>query len=1113
MKKLTRMLLNNWFYFKKQIIEFKSINFITGKNKAGKSTLIDAMQVVLLGEKSGIFNKAAANKSDRKLDGYLWADDGSGASPRKGKSFETYLAMEFYDDIKISFFTIGIVFECDAGGAYNFRYFIFDGQIPENLFYENGDTMDIKKLRNFLNENYKNVKLFETDRAYKKEIITRFNVHTEKYFSMIKKGVAFDPINDIPKFITESICDIDVKIDTAEMQGNVRDYQHQLKLAEDIEKKIKLLNAVHDAYLSMLQALSTVKIQDYIVARAGYEANNEKLNSLYADLNKNKKEIVALNQAILQSDKEIQELEDRINDLYIALSQDDAYKNVSRLEQEIKSRREKIDEINNDLNKLLRTIKFFVSELSLGIENIEKYLINNSDLITEINQLKNKLAHLNSLTVEELKLKDKEFWSVYGQALHDFKQIIEQTKFIEEQKLNSLSERKTEITSEISQLKSGQKPYDRGLIAFKCDLEEAYLRQTGQPLNAEIFADLIEMVDESWHNAVEGYLGNRRYHLIVEPEKYYAVSKIFKQIRKNSNYPLHLIGIADIGKIKEKEHLELFPDCLAEKVTAQNANARIYIKYLMGRVVCCENLDDLRKNRSSIMKEGMLYQAYVQSQIPEERWRNPCIGKKSLEILLRNREEELQNIDNLLLQYTPYVKALKDYAKKDEFLSKREIDEQIIPCIEKSKLIPQFEDEITKLNRELGSMDLTYSISLKRQIDELKKLKKAEIGKQDGDKDKRSKLEQKNEGIVREASELENNLEGYFEKLRFAEMEVTSLDEAKIRYDKEFERLKSHFSILNNFENSFAQQKINLQNKKDKLFEKRSNYKTTYPECGLEIRKLSNEDYDELLDDLSDIQLPQRKSQIELAKKGAMEQFQNDFINILYDKITAVEYQVGELNRALKKGKFGKDSYRFTVDPNPDYLKYYNMIVDLGSQHGNALLAYAEQEKYSDTIAELFSYIIGDDEQMNAQKQTELELNIQRYTDYRTYLKFDLEVTDSDGHTQQLSKTIKSKSGGESQTPFYIAMVAAFSQLYNTNEKGDRANTVRLVVFDEAFNKMDSDRYTECINLFRESGLQAIMCAPEKIDEISPLVDNTLLVYRDGYNMQVLPWAKLQDDK
>lgn len=1112
MKKLTRMLLNNWFYYKKQIVEFKNTNFITGKNKAGKSTLIDAMQVVLLGEKNGLFNKAAANKTDRKLEGYLWADDGSGVSPRKGKSFETYLAMEFYDDIKISNFTIGIVFECDAGGSYNFRYFFYEGKIPENLFYEDKDTMDIKKLRSFLNANYKNVKLFETDKAYRKEIITRFNVHTEKYFSMFKKGVAFDPINDISKFITESICDIDVTIDTAEMQGNVRDYQHQLKLAEDIEKKIEFLKIIHETYLSMMQTLSTVKIQEYIVARARYESITEKINSLYAELNKNKREMTALNQEIFQSDNVIREYEEKVRDLYIDLSHDDAYKNVSILEQEIKNNNERINEINKELGKLLRTIKYFASALLSCVVNIENSLINNSELSSKIIQIKNMFDHLNSLSVQELVLKDNEFWCVYGQELNEFRRYIEQTNFIEGQYFNNLLERKKEVESNIAQLQKGQKPYDRGLIDFKRDLEDAYMRQTGQPLNAEFFADLIEMVDESWHNAVEGYLGNRRYYLIFEPEKYSVVSKIFKQIKKNSNYPFHLIGIADIGKIKEKERLDVYSNSLAEKVTTQNESALIYIKYLMGRVVCCENIEDLRKNKSSIMRDGILYQAYAQTQIPKERWGNPCIGKKSLEILLCNKKNELQEINNLLTQYGPYVKALTDYVNKDEFLSKREIDEQIIPCIEKSKLIPILEEENAKLNKELGSIDLTYSISINRQIEELDKLKKKETEKQDESKNKRSKLEEKNTGIIDEAKDLEDSLEGYKEKLRIAETEVTSLDEATLRYDRELERLNSHLSILNNFENSLAQQKVNLQNKKDKLFEKRRDYFMAYPECGFEIKKSSNEDYDKLLDDLSDIQLPQRKSQIELAKKGAMEQFQNDFINILYDKITAVVYQVDELNRALKKGKFGKDSYRFKVEPNPDYLKYYNMIMDLGSQHGNELFVYVEQEKYRDTIAELFSYIIGDDEHMNAQKQTELEINVQRFTDYRTYLKFDLEVTDVDSHTQQLSKTIKSKSGGESQTPFYIAMVAAFSQLYNTNENGDRANTVRLVVFDEAFNKMDADRYTECINLFRESGLQVILCAPDKIDEISPLVDNTLYVYRDGFNMQVLPWAKLQDE-
>ena len=77
MKKLTRLLLINWHYFWKELIEFDTINFLTGANAAGKSTIIDAIQLLLLGDTSGhFFNKAANDKSARTLKGYLWGEIG-----------------------------------------------------------------------------------------------------------------------------------------------------------------------------------------------------------------------------------------------------------------------------------------------------------------------------------------------------------------------------------------------------------------------------------------------------------------------------------------------------------------------------------------------------------------------------------------------------------------------------------------------------------------------------------------------------------------------------------------------------------------------------------------------------------------------------------------------------------------------------------------------------------------------------------------------------------------------------------------------------------------------------------------------------------------------------
>ena len=89
-------------------------------------------------------------------------------------------------------------------------------------------------------------------------------------------------------------------------------------------------------------------------------------------------------------------------------------------------------------------------------------------------------------------------------------------------------------------------------------------------------------------------------------------------------------------------------------------------------------------------------------------------------------------------------------------------------------------------------------------------------------------------------------------------------------------------------------------------------------------------------------------------------------------------------------------------------------------------------------------------------------------------------------------------------------MLASFAQLYQVNNPSALAsNTVRLVVFDEAFNKMDSDRIVESIHLLRKMGLQAVICTPpDKVPDIMPLVNQTYLVTKENYRMHLTAWRK-----
>ena len=64
MKILKKLLLINWHYFTHQLLEFEQLNYMTGVNASGKSTIIDALQLILLGDTAGkYFNKSASGKS------------------------------------------------------------------------------------------------------------------------------------------------------------------------------------------------------------------------------------------------------------------------------------------------------------------------------------------------------------------------------------------------------------------------------------------------------------------------------------------------------------------------------------------------------------------------------------------------------------------------------------------------------------------------------------------------------------------------------------------------------------------------------------------------------------------------------------------------------------------------------------------------------------------------------------------------------------------------------------------------------------------------------------------------------------------------------------------
>ena len=140
--------------------------------------------------------------------------------------------------------------------------------------------------------------------------------------------------------------------------------------------------------------------------------------------------------------------------------------------------------------------------------------------------------------------------------------------------------------------------------------------------------------------------------------------------------------------------------------------------------------------------------------------------------------------------------------------------------------------------------------------------------------------------------------------------------------------------------------------------------------------------------------------------------------------------------------------------------------------------------------------------------------DMQKYSDYRTYLSFDMEqIVDGDEKlTIGLSKMIKKNSGGEGQNPLYVALLASFAQAYgiHLSPKVRRNPSIRLVVLDEAFSKMDAEKVASCIDLIRNLGFQAIISATnDKIQNYLENVDKTL--YTPIQTRKIFPFRNLKN--
>mgnify|MGYP004724532461 FL=1 len=1072
MKKLTRMKLINWHRFNNCTIEFGDSTLLSGENGAGKSTLLDAIQFVILCS-TGYFNKAAHENGKRKLTGYIRCKTGKENQPyeRTGE-ISAHIALEFYEEGKDKYFIIGAVVDSSSEEQETtVRYLMENTRISDDLFlYGN----QVKSIAEFRGSNIDIRQWCKTNVEARKMVTARLGRIEDKFFRLIPKALAFKPIDDIKDFVYSYVLD-EKEVNIEVLRENVRTYQDMERTLDNVKKRMKKLEHIQELYKRVQEYMEKDQMYGYFLKRSELDMIESQLGGNETAKKSEEVRLFQANNQLEMLEKERKEKQEiatnirvelRHNQEFVALEEEK--KELERLKNKQKSAREEEKELQKSVIQAARDSEGLLR--AAGTEPfscIREYRKQLQTLDGDVN-----IAEIKSLTDEVIHFKQKR----YGELQEEQAQLKIQ--------LNQNHTEREKVSKKINKLKRKKLTYPSGVELLVESVQEE-LAALGRETQPGVLCEMLEIKDEEWRNAVEGYLNTQRFYVLVEPENFDIALGIYDRLRREKKvYGVGLINTKDLEKYNTAP-----AGTLAEVVTSQNKYARQYSNMILGKVQMCECYEDLKKYSISITKGCMRYQNRVASAIKPEVFRVPFIGKNAFTVQLVQAEEEFRKLSETMENQEKQLAGMKESLG----LLSTECDVDIKYRLDVISTLRMVNESIEKCEENIRKLKENSTLIQKQiQLEELEKVLRELDSTINSDREKIGGMRTRIQDLLaRQQTLLEKQVSGKNEVTVLGAAAKDRLNTWNQEYEKALgARTIEQFQSEYFYKQPSNKRKYNsdrCQNAKDNMVNAMMEYKTEH-DFGAAASLDGFPEFEAVYERLKNSELLDYEEKVQSAREAAETEFHEQFLAKLQENMKLAQGEFKELNKALKGIDFSSERYEFQFMPSKKYRNYYEMIMDdFNVIQGESLFSGIFHETHKEVIEELF-------EQLSVSGDNSAQA-LDEFTDYRTYMDYDIKIIHNDGTYSYYSKVCEEKSGGETQTPFYVTVAASFVQLYSNNIGGEAAG---LVLFDEAFNNMDDERIGGVLEFLRRLPLQLIIAAPpDKIQYIGPSMDEIMLVMTD----------------
>ena len=1085
-KVFTRMCLNNWGGIDHKVLEFHEyVNLFSGKSGSGKSTVMDAIQVILYGSFSPSFlNKAADDaKNRRSVLSYLRGEQKDGSANRKDCDFCSVIALEIEDTGTHIITCIGIAFEVRKSDSEikKFVYFSHSGKMPESEYLtEQGvcySNQEIKKLISSRAKSEDNRGKGDVNRIYgSKEAYlgTLYDVilgyiDQNRFITMEKSAIALKMTNGTGQFIRDYMFPKNTSDTIASISEQLDSYRQIKEKIEDLRKRIELLSEIQASGKELVRLQTDIVRAEAMIRCIGIEDLRARIQAAEDD-----KRNLAEKQE--QCKKKVQEL---------SASREEAQQKLIQVSADLKAsdlggKQQQYEELDERSRMLADNTRQWQKILQ-GMKNWEE-----DDVITDYisNPVLNMIAELNQGRVTE------ELCQNLHLKIESAKQNIEDEVEDYRDQRREIGKQLKEKKRLVDDMKHDRKPYDENLRSARSALSQQLSDRYGQTVKVQIFADLFDVQEEEWKNAIEGRMGRLKHSLITEPQYAHEAAVLFRNMKQYENVDL----------INSKAIADSKPDCmegsLYEAVKTQEAYVDVCLKRYLGHIIKCRSVEELEQVRDGVTPDCYSYSNFIFRHLKKKDYTTrACIGRRVSKARLAEYEKDVEELSRQEMQLDDLLRRLKEARDfeclKDEpshYVKLSRAGEELAR-VNKKKM--ELEETIRSLRegvyKELEEKEQSLQKQVKMVQEELDQTQGelARLGSRIGE------LSGENES---RRQQLEEKLQGYVPN-EALEQEVWELL-----------KKQSGQAVINRKKAQVADLEEKEQAQAETLRAARNRYIFAYPAGPFNGAETSNEAYEKLLEKyLTDFE-PAYEEEFEKKCASIYKSLRENVIATIHGDIKAAKRHAYEINRLLRETNFSDSTYQIKIEPaKNENGQFFDMLMaeeldskNLDNAGFDGQISFGEDafyQKYEQKIKLLTDKFMppkDEDEHLRAQKRKEME----QYADYRNYLSFSMfeQVTDENGTVIRenfVDDMAGRDSGGEGQNPKYVALLAGFAMLYMQQSKRD--SKIKLVLLDEAFSKMDQERSAVCLKYARKMDLQLIVCVPD--ERLQSLIRNVDCVY------------------